>query len=331
VLDVDGVSGFHAEIVEDQGQFYLVDLDSSNGTLLDGQKVSGRVALRAWQKLTFDEVEAELVDPAGRRPTAVRKAVGANDVTKGATSPAMPQGPLVLSFKSGGSADFKLDKVKVSIGRDPQNDVVIDKDGISGFHAQITEDQGRLYLVDLGSTNGTSVDGQRVNVNVELRAWQVIAFDEIEVELVDPSGRRPTVARRAVGAPQTSKRGPRGTEVMPAVSETLKIVKGPGDGQSFTLKGERMTIGRTEDNDIVLDAETVSSLHATLLKEKNGWTLIDEGSTNGTFVNRKRVERRTLSNDTTISMGEVDLLYSQVRESRYAARRSKVQNIFSIE
>lgn len=310
VLDLDGVSGFHAEIVQDQGVFYLVDLDSTNGTLLDGSRITGRVELRPWQRICFDEVEAEIVDPSGRRPTAVRKAVGTSSAAPAGTAAPQPQGQLVLHFTGGEFGDYPLDKPKTSLGRDPGNDVVIDREGVSGFHAQITEDQGIHYVVDLGSVNGTQLDGAPVTGKMAIRAWQVLTLDEVAIELVDPSGRRPTVARKAVGAGVGEQRGRRGTKVMPADQEILTILKGPDEGKKITLTGDRMSVGRTDENDIVLADDTVSSKHASLIKEDGGWTLVDEGSTNGTFVDRQRTSRRALKDGMEIRFGEVDVSFS---------------------
>ena len=56
----------------------------------------------------------------------------------------------------------------------------------------------------------------------------------------------------------------------------------------------KIRIGRKSTNDIVIDHKYVSSSHATLIMEKNTWKVIDNGSSNGTFVNGKRIEQCNL-------------------------------------
>ncbi len=127
-----------------------------------------------------------------------------------------------LSFSHNAHEPVNIESGRLTIGRDPQNDVVLDVDGVSGFHAEIVEDQGRFWLLDLGSTNGTRLDGQQVLGKVEIQAWQTIAIDEVEVSIEDPANRRPTVVRRAVndvqpednsGAILTMSSGPYAGEV----------------------------------------------------------------------------------------------------------------------
>lgn len=58
---------------------------------------------------------------------------------------------------------FALTKERITIGRRPDNDIVIDNRAISGQHAAITTVYDGSFLEDLGSTNGTLVNGQPVN------------------------------------------------------------------------------------------------------------------------------------------------------------------------
>jgi len=68
-----------------------------------------------------------------------------------------------LSLEDGsGRREFPLDKERVTIGRLPESDVTIPDPGASRSHAEIRSAEGGYTLVDLGSTNGTMVNGQRV-------------------------------------------------------------------------------------------------------------------------------------------------------------------------
>src|SRR5919204_3835868 len=61
-------------------------------------------------------------------------------------------------------------------------------------------------------------------------------------------------------------------------------------GEHFLPQGNRTTIGRSPDCDIFLDDVTVSRKHAVLVRENDGYVIEDQGSLNGTYVNRKRIE-----------------------------------------
>ena len=76
-----------------------------------------------------------------------------------------------LVVKAGGviGTIYALETAEVAIGRDPSNDIVIPEADISRHHARFVR-QGEQYLVeDLGSTNGTYVNGQRLNTPRALR------------------------------------------------------------------------------------------------------------------------------------------------------------------
>jgi len=80
-------------------------------------------------------------------------------------------------------------------------------------------------------------------------------------------------------------------------------------GETFQLEGERITVGRSPDCEIFLDDVTVSRKHAALTKDGNGFSIQDEGSLNGTFVNRKRVEGAQLEDGDEIQIGKYRLTF----------------------
>src|SRR5665647_1324479 len=59
--------------------------------------------------------------------------------------------------------------------------------------------------------------------------------------------------------------------------------------QEWTFDKEEIRIGSMDDNDIVLNDDTVSRYHCRIVQEDTGYVLIDQRSTNGTFINKVRV------------------------------------------
>jgi FHA domain len=80
-------------------------------------------------------------------------------------------------------------------------------------------------------------------------------------------------------------------------------------GESFTIEGERMSIGRTPDADVFLDDVTVSRNHALLVERQDGHYIDDLGSLNGTYVNRRRIESHRLEDGDEIQIGKYKLSY----------------------
>jgi hypothetical protein len=79
-------------------------------------------------------------------------------------------------------------------------------------------------------------------------------------------------------------------------------------GEMFPLGGET-TIGRSPDCGIFLDDVTVSRKHAILRDRDNGFFIEDQGSLNGTFVNRKRVESAELDDGDELQIGKYRLTF----------------------
>ena len=79
-------------------------------------------------------------------------------------------------------------------------------------------------------------------------------------------------------------------------------------GELFPLEGET-TIGRSPDCGIFLDDVTVSRKHAVLRAREGVFSIEDQGSLNGTFVNRKRVESAQLDDGDELQVGKYRLTY----------------------
>lgn len=80
------------------------------------------------------------------------------------------------------------------------------------------------------------------------------------------------------------------------------------DAKTFRLRiGAVKTVGRAPRADFVLEAALVSRLHCRLTASDEGLEVIDLSSTNGTFVNDKRVKKATLGAGDRLRVGRVEL------------------------
>ena len=99
-------------------------------------------------------------------------------------------------------------------------------------------------------------------------------------------------------------------EVVEQAGAALVIRSGGGrSGESFTIEGDRISIGRSPDAEVFLDDVTVSRNHALIVRRQDGLYIDDLGSLNGTYVNRRRIESHLLADGDEIQIGKFKLSY----------------------
>jgi hypothetical protein len=80
-------------------------------------------------------------------------------------------------------------------------------------------------------------------------------------------------------------------------------------GESFRPSAERTRIGRSPECEIFLDDVTVSRNHAVLYERDGHFFVEDQGSLNGTFVNRRRIDSQALENGDELQIGKYRLTF----------------------
>ncbi|MCA9423233.1 MAG: FHA domain-containing protein, partial [Nitrospira sp.] len=98
----------------------------------------------------------------------------------------------VASTEGSAGKLINLQDGRLSVGRDSSNDIVLSSDRASPFHATLIVEAGEYFLIDLGSTNGSFVNGEAIAGKRRFKAWDTLRFGDMEFEVLDPSGRRPT-------------------------------------------------------------------------------------------------------------------------------------------
>jgi pSer/pThr/pTyr-binding forkhead associated (FHA) protein len=172
IISKDGmVSKRHAKIVHGGEGFTVTDLESTNGTWIDGERISskllrnGDVMKLGATEITFEDSNARVSEEAAR-------------VTSEAKRPR-----LLIKRGEGSIEDFRLPSEAI-IGRGLTSDVRFDNSTVSQRHARIHSPNGSdFYLEDLGSTEGTTVNGITIlsNSPVRLRPGDRIKVGEVEL------------------------------------------------------------------------------------------------------------------------------------------------------
>lgn len=167
-----------------------------------------------------------------------------------------------------------------SVGRESA-DVILAEKTVSRHHAQLEVDQsGGVRVEDLGSTNGTRINGQTLLPKSPrpLRDGEYVQFGSVELRLFVPN----PAAQQAEGDAPAAE-----AVESEAGSARAKLVAVRGSvGKTLSLIPGVTTFGRRADNTVVLrDDPYVSGSHAQIIAEEDVFRLTDLGSTNGTLVN----------------------------------------------
>jgi len=160
------------------------------------------------------------------------------------------------------------------IGRDPVCQVVLPSTSVSRQHALIAPSL-HGYIITDRSTNGVLVNATKVRGSQQLAQGDVIRIGEHEF-------------RFEIVAPLTQLES---TEPDRPSLATIEVLSdGPLKGARFPVERPVIHIGRSAENDVRIADDSVSGAHATLLRRGNVWHLIDLASTNGTFVDGRRID-----------------------------------------
>jgi Protein of unknown function (DUF3662)/FHA domain len=86
------------------------------------------------------------------------------------------------------------------------------------------------------------------------------------------------------------------------------------NGERRTLENQRSVLGRSRDADVQIDDPNVSRRHAEIVQEGSTFWLVDLGSTNGTEVDGRRIQRVRLADGSRFTLGETTVTFSTERE-----------------
>jgi ABC-type multidrug transport system ATPase subunit len=248
---------------------------------------------------------------------------------------ANPAAPAQLDFVDSTIhfAPFKFTKPQIWLGREPSCDIVFQQDAVmvSRKHAEITNHDGTFLLIDNNSFNGTLVNGQRITAQTP-----IYHNDEIQLGVGGPVMKFNSPTRVAPkGASLAGQRAVAADNVAPVAalenfenlgSKTMvanlgnmsqKIALDKDTSQptllmSLAFGGKKeLSIGRAENNDIVLDGLQISNRHARLIQSGSGVAIEDFNSTNGVYINGARVSRQAIAPGDHVQIGSFLLQIDQ--------------------
>ncbi|MHB9155978.1 MAG: FHA domain-containing protein [Endomicrobiales bacterium] len=242
---------------------------------------------------------------------------------------------LLLKFQAAVIKEISLDKTPLTIGRKPDNDVVIDSMSVSGHHARIIL-QGNSYMIeDLQSTNGTFLNEKKI-LNGALKHDDQVLLGQHTLVFVNPEETKPETPE----APPAAPANPDATVVIvpqkpaapapgippagelpakyPAKTEKtgiLRVIEGKAEQGEYILTGPLTYIGKSESAAIKIKGLFAPDIAALISKRPTGYLIsaIKEGYPK--VNNISLAGQQELSDGDLIETGSLKLLF-QLKEKK---------------
>ncbi|RFC46255.1 MAG: MoxR-like ATPase [Verrucomicrobia bacterium] len=97
----------------------------------------------------------------------------------------------------------------------------------------------------------------------------------------------------------------------------IKFISGPMEGRVLILNAPKYTIGRKSNRDLFFNDESCSGEHAELRLENNEWSIVDLKSSNGTWLNQKKISSAVLASGDSVKIGESVFVFSDSEKSAH--------------
>lgn len=225
---------------------------------------------------------------------------------------------LILKFKDQVVEEYPITKDLIKIGREADNDIVIDNVAISRHHSKIERTGGAYSISDLNSTNGTFVNEQRIKQKVKIQDEDIIIVGKHTIVL-ESEGK--------AEAPPNMDFG--GTMILDTkqqkelLNKQLKSTASPfeekqaklvvfqsGNKKEYKLTKETTIIGKSPSSDVVLDGLLMPQMVATIKREVNSFYITGYGGWIKVSVNGRMIGKnlKLYPND-TIEVRNVKIIF----------------------
>lgn len=230
--------------------------------------------------------------------------------------------PRLIVTEKGGEKQrvIEFSREGLSIGRAEENAVSLPTPGISRKHALIVVSGNNYFLSDLGSGNGTFLNGTRLTPNEQnlLRHGDTISienynlsFNQIDEmlassfnEITDSDILEVKLLKRVLKAIDKEK------------VPSLEVLNGNFIGKKFFVPDDatEITFGRDASAGFQIEEHVISRQHAKIAKRDKEFIIQDLNSKNGVFVNNRRVMEEAVHDGDRIALGTIVLIFRNPKE-----------------
>jgi len=199
VIDNLAVSGMHAKVDAIEDGFLLTDLQSKNGTFVNGKAVTthwlqkGDIITIGKHKIVFSLAEGEAA-PAAQETMEKTMVLDTNEYRAmvGKTSPTLTaaseqkekESVAVLSYLKGGEGEVELNKKLIKIGKDPSNDIVISGFMVGKTAATISKRPTGYFVNFVEGMAKPKINGTTVKDTAQIKEFDRLEIGSVTMEFI---------------------------------------------------------------------------------------------------------------------------------------------------
>lgn len=257
---------------------------------------------------------------------------------------------LIIEDDEGKTTVVPLIRDEITIGRKEGNTIRLTERNVSRRHAKLVKQNGAIYIEDLQSYNGIKVNGDRIGARAPVNEGDRIQIGDYQLALkldkaahaapaVEMGDQKTTPFVKDNGAAPAHLMEAAPTIQTPLVAQLahasgqlesparLVVVSSNFAGQEFVLDKAAIVIGRTDENDIVINHRSISRHHAKIVRENGHYHIVDLQSANGVRVNGEEYGKVELRKGDHIDLGHVRLRFVAAGEDFLFDRDAQVVDV----
>jgi pSer/pThr/pTyr-binding forkhead associated (FHA) protein len=261
---------------------------------------------------------------------------------------------LIIEDDEGKTTVVPLIRDEITIGRKEGNTIRLTERNVSRKHARLLRQNGHVFIEDVSSYNGIKLNGDRIDGRAAVGEGDRIQIGDYQLALTldkaaaangstqtattapsvpvhdektTPYLKESNVPTRLIEAPTIQ------TPVAPARPEgqsglaRLVVVSSNFAGQEFLLDKAAVVLGRTDDNDVVVNHRSISRHHAKVVRENGHYHVVDLQSANGVRVNGEEYGKVELRRGDHIDLGHVRFRFVAPGEDFVFERDAQVVDV----
>ena len=224
-----------------------------------------------------------------------------------------PSPKIIVKLNDSVLKEVRIDQGQLTIGRKPDNDLVIEHATVSGHHARVVKVQKVYFLEDLTSTNGTFINDKRVD-RQQLRDTDVVAIGKHRMIFREETPNGSTVPPAEAGDPDRTMvlKSPRASDGANAVRKigVVQIVSGATDRNEYHLTSQLTVIGSQPNAAIKLKGWFAPKTAAIIGRRGDGYVVSASDEARTLRVNRAAVAGQAeLQDGDLLEIGKVKMYF----------------------